>query len=103
MEELIYRRDAIHAVYKEWQGCGNKYGAYDIIYYTTDAIDKIKPAENVKEIVYCKDCKHRSTNHCPMYYEECIEYDDDGYLEHDYIIHDNTIDDGYCDRGEEDK
>lgn len=101
MKELIYKRDAFHAVYKEWQGSNKKYGAYDIIYDTTDAIEKIKPVENVKEIILCKDCKHRGeAEECPMCYEEWIEYDDDGYLEHDYIIHDNTIDDGFCDRGE---
>ena len=100
MEELIYKRDVLHAIYKEWQGCTSKYGAYDIIYDTTDAIEKINPAENVKEIVFCKNCKHRSTNNCPMYFEEWIEYDDDGWIEHDNIIHDNTKDDGFCDCGE---
>ena len=100
MEELIYKRDAVHAVYKEWQGCSNTYGAYDIIYDTTDAIEKIKPAENVREIVCCKDCKYRQTDDCPMCYGEWIEYDDDGYLDADYIIHDNTKDDGFCDCGE---
>lgn len=100
MEDIIYKRDAIHAVYKEWQGCSKKYGGYDIIYDTTEAIEKIKPAENVKKVTYCKDCKHRSGVTCPMYFEEYYEYDDDGYLENDYIIHDNTTDDGFCERGE---
>lgn len=53
-------------------------------------------------IVHCKDCKHRGDYHCPMFTEECVEYDDDGYLEHDYITHDNTIDDGFCNWGEKD-
>lgn len=100
MEELIYKKDVVHAVYKEWQGCSNTYGSYDIIYDTTDAIEKIKPAENVREIVCCKDCKYRQTDDCPMCYGEWIEYDDDGYLDNDYIVHDNTKDDGFCDRGE---
>ena len=101
MNELIYKRDVLHAIYKEWQGCSNKYGAYDIIYDTTDAIDKIKPAENVREIVFCKNCKHRSEHSCPMYYEEWFEIDEgDGYIDNDYIIHDNTKDDGFCDCGE---
>jgi len=52
------------------------------------------------EIVRCNDCKNRETDDCPMYYEEWIEYDDDGYLEHDFIVHDNTKDAGFCDRGE---
>jgi hypothetical protein len=53
------------------------------------------------ELVRCKDCKHRGDDvHCPMYYEEEIEWDDDGYIEADYVPHDRTTDDGFCDRGE---
>ncbi len=50
-------------------------------------------------IVRCKDCEHRGESACPMWYEEYIEWDDDGYLDHDWIVHDATIDDGFCDRG----
>lgn len=34
-----------------------------------------------------------------MYFEEYTEWDDDGYLEYDWITHDNTVDAGFCDRG----
>lgn len=51
-------------------------------------------------IVYCRNCKNRYTTDCPMYFEEYVEWDDDGYHESDYIVHDNTVDAGFCDRGE---
>lgn len=50
-------------------------------------------------IVYCRNCKNRYTDDCPMYFEEYTEWDDDGYLEYDWITHDNTVDAGFCDRG----
>lgn len=52
------------------------------------------------EVVRCRDCKHRGEDGCPMYHEEYIEWDDDGYLELDIVEHDRTTDDGFCDRGE---
>jgi hypothetical protein len=53
------------------------------------------------EVVRCKDCKYRGDDvHCPMRYEEKIEWHDDGYMEVDWITHDRTTDDGFCDRGE---
>ena len=52
------------------------------------------------EIIRCNECKHRHEAECPMYHEEDIEWDDDGYTEYDMVIHDWTKDDGYCDRGE---
>ena len=51
-------------------------------------------------VVRCRDCKRRGEFGCPMYYEEYIEWDDDGYRECDVISHDHTFDDGFCDRGE---
>lgn len=50
--------------------------------------------------VRCKDCKYRGDYLCPMYYEEYIEWDDDGYHEWDLVEHDRTSDDGFCDMGE---
>jgi hypothetical protein len=35
-----------------------------------------------------------------MYFEEYVEWYEDGYHESDYVIHDNTVDAGFCDRGE---
>ena len=52
------------------------------------------------EIVRCKDCKNRGDDDCPMRFIEWVEYDDDGYIEHDDIINDYTKDDGFCDRAE---
>ena len=59
------------------------------------------PTVDAVEVVRCKDCKHRGDDvHCPMCFEEAIEWDDDGYTEVDYVIHDHATDDGFCDRGE---
>ncbi len=53
------------------------------------------------EIIFCKDCKHRNTDECPMYYEEWIAYDEgDGFIERDFIPHDRTVSDGFCFKGE---
>lgn len=61
---------------------------------------KTLPAADVVEVVRCKDCKYRNEAECPMYHEEDIEWDDDGYIERDTIYHDWTEDDGFCERGE---
>ena len=63
------------------------------------AIDKI-PTADVVEVVRCKDCEHRHTFGCPMYHEEYIDWDDDGYWETDLIIHDATNDNDFCNYGE---
>ena len=52
-------------------------------------------------IVRCKDCANRYTFDCPMYFEERIEWEEDGYIEVDYAEHDNTKDDYFCSCGEE--
>jgi hypothetical protein len=47
------------------------------------------------------NCKYREDERvCPMYFVESIDYDDDGYMETDYIYHDYTVDDGFCYMGE---
>lgn len=52
------------------------------------------------DIVHCKDCIHRGNEEeCPMCFVEWVEYEDDGYIEHDDIFHDNTTDDGFCHKG----
>ena len=51
------------------------------------------------EIVRCKECCHRQTLGCPMYREEFVDYDDDGWYDCDLVIHDSTYDEGFCDRG----
>jgi len=63
-----------------------------------EIVDKL---DSLPEVVRCEDCKHRGEDvHCPMCFEEAIEWDDDGYTEVDYVLHDRTTDDGFCDRGE---
>ena len=63
-------------------------------------LKELTPIDAV-EVVRCKDCKHRGdATNCPMCFEETSEWDDDGYLEVDFITHDQTVDDGFCDRGE---
>ena len=58
-------------------------------------------AEWQGELVRCKDCKHRDTDECLMYYEEWYEIDEgDGYADTDFIIHDYTKDNGFCHHGE---
>lgn len=47
------------------------------------------------ELVRCKDCKHRQTDDCPMYWMEWVIHTDN-----DYIVYDYTTDDGYCNYGE---
>ena len=55
---------------------------------------------DVAKVVRCKDCKHYGNVGCPMYFEEIVEWDDDGYHEWDTIINDHATDDGYCNYGE---
>lgn len=53
------------------------------------------------DLVRCKDCKHRETDDCPMYWVEWSIFEDcDGYTDDKYIVHDYTTDDGYCNYGE---
>ena len=52
------------------------------------------------KVVKCKDCRYRGAEECPMHFMEYVEYDDDGWLEHDYIEHDYTEDEGFCQKGE---
>lgn len=54
-----------------------------------------------QKIVRCKECANRTTADCPMYFEERIEWEEDGYIEVDYVEHDNTKDDYFCSCGEE--
>jgi hypothetical protein len=70
--------------------------------YQNEVVPKLREQlEKRVEVVRCKDCQHRGDDvHCPMCFEEEIEWDDDGYTEVDWILHDRTTDDGFCDRGE---
>ena len=86
MSDLISRQDAIRLAEQgqvqgfEWQ------------FKKLCALPAAEP-----EIIRCKNCKHRDSNDCPMYYEEWIEIDEgDGYFDSDNIIHDWTTDEGFC-------
>ena len=52
-----------------------------------------------EKMVRCKDCKYRGDYNCPMYSEEYVEWDDDGYHEWECVEHDRTHDEGFCDMG----
>jgi len=101
MNELIYKQDAIDAIANtivRGESLGDGI-AEDILYSVPSAEPKI---------IHCKNCKHRESNDCPMYYEEWIEIDEgDGYFDTNNIIHDWTTDEGFCHcaelRGEEDE
>ena len=86
MSDLISRQDAIRLAEQgqiqgfEWQ------------FKKLCALPSAEP-----KIIHCKNCKHRESNDCPMYYEEWIEIDEgDGYFDTDNIIHDWTTDEGFC-------
>lgn len=64
---------------------------------------ELLPKADVVEVVRCKECKHRTTIRCPMYFEEIIHYYEGDYIESDLIITDYTSDDGFCDKGEIEK
>lgn len=69
----------------------------------TEALDMAVEALsfNAIQVVQCKDCKHRETDDCPMYWVEWSIFEDcDGYTDDKYIVHDYTTDDGYCNYGE---
>ena len=112
MGDLIYRQNAIDAICSV---CGNDCDKNEFVYnapqdeqvimcpehYVLSTLPSAEP-----EIIHCKNCKHRESNDCPMYYEEWIEIDEgDGYFDTDNIIHDWTTDEGFCHcaelRGEE--
>lgn len=72
----------------------------DAIFEQYDALKMAIEALQI-DIVQCKDCKHRETDDCPMYWEEWLVIEDcDGYTDDKYIVHDYTTDNGYCNYGE---
>lgn len=63
--------------------------------------DKVmRKLQDIPAIVHCKECYRRATHECPMYYEEEVSWDEDGFTEIDFIPHDNTSDEGFCHLGE---
>ena len=88
MSDLIYRQDAIDAMEQWLYDSKDNRTMREVVYELLSA----EP-----EIIHCKNCKHRESNDCLMYYEEWIEIDEgDGYFDTDNIIHDWTIDEGFC-------
>ena len=80
---------------RDWSGmlCGYTSGY-------TEALDMAIEALKIN-LVQCKDCKHRETDDCPMYWVEWSIFEDcDGYTDDKYIVHDYTTDNGYCNYGE---
>jgi hypothetical protein len=67
--------------------------------FVDDIVDGT-PTVDAVEVVRCAECKLRNQFGCPMYYEEYLEWEEDGYPESDILRHDHTFDDGFCDRGE---
>ena len=74
-------------------------GQYPDLHYPDWYGSQIKNMSGIN-IVRCKDCKHRYTDHCPMHFEDWVEVDDDGYIGLEDIHYDNTNDDGFCNEGE---
>ena len=58
------------------------------------------PTVDAVEVVRCKDCQHRGNIICPMYNEEYIRWDEDGYEEGEWVTHDYSCDNGFCHMGE---
>lgn len=92
----ITREQAIQILStRDWSGmlCGYTSGY-------TEALDMAIGALQI-DLVQCKDCKHRETDDCPMYWAEWIMFENcDGYTDNKSIVHDYTTDDGYCHYGE---
>ena len=92
MSELISKNKAITALVFSEETKDIKCGDMKKV---LNVLKKLPSAES--EIIHCKNCKHRESNDCPMYYEEWIEIDEgDGYFDTDNIIHDWTTDEGFC-------
>ena len=89
--DCISRQDAINAFEPD----------HPVDWYTTQIIETLETLPSAEPVIIrCRDCKYRNTEECPMYYEEWVSRDYDGYIESDIVVHDRTLDEGFCDRGE---
>jgi len=94
MSNLISRQAAIDAI-NAYLGLSAVSRTIQNMTSIQEILENLPSAES--EIIRCKNCKHRDSNDCPMYYEEWIEIDEgDGYFDTDTIIHDPTTDEGFC-------
>lgn len=101
MKDMIYRADALEQMAQA--ECGSHYAYCEKDNCSCSYIGRLLdiPSIEAVQVVRCKDCKHRETDDCPMYWMEWFSVDEgDGYFEEDFIIHDYTRDDGYCHWGE---
>lgn len=103
----IDREKVVEHLQDVLQGCGNPdVNIYPVTWGTVLGYEAVLkyiqklPEADVVEVVRCRDCEYRTTIACPMYSEEFIHWDDDGYIECDVIIRDNTTDNGFCDCGQ---
>lgn len=55
----------------------------------------MRNSDFIKRVIHCRDCIHRHTNNCPMYFEVQI-----GPRYMDSVEYDNTADDCFCSWGE---
>lgn len=94
---------------RDWSGmlCGYTSGYTEALDMAIEALqfvkhfDLLKEYQSLQEVVQCKDCKHRETDDCPMYWEEWLVIEDcDGYADDKYVVHDYTTNNGYCSYGE---
>ena len=90
----------------------NNNGEYEITFASKDyekakAVEKVccavmdkavKSPLDVEVVVRCRECKHRSTEDCPMYFHS--SYWHEGYEEYVDDDTDHTEDDYFCQEGE---
>ena len=73
--------------------CGEHHTAEDVI-----MMIKTAPTVDAVPVVRCRECKHRYTEDCPMYFH--ASYWHEGYEEYVDDDTDHTEDDYFCQEGE---
>ena len=73
--------------------CGEHHTAEDVI-----MMIKTAPTVDAVPVVRCRECKHRYTENCPMYFHD--SYWHEGYEEYVDDDADHTEDDYFCPKGE---
>ena len=95
--DCISRQKAIDAIHEDADWLAAQGNDWQVERMERDKSILMSLPSAEPEIIHCKNCKHRDSNDCPMYYEEWIEIDEgDGYFDTDNIIHDWTTDEGFC-------
>ena len=72
----------------------------DAVFAKEDCLTEVYAAPTVDAVpvVRCRECKHRSTEDCPMYFHS--SYWHEGYEEYVDDDTDHTEDDYFCPKGE---